>query len=159
MKAKILLALLACLILTCGTARAETRTYYQTKDIAAKENGKVSLSDKKENLFEYAFEVDREKKTITRTSIRRLDKPTAEKDATVYNITQKLELLGSKAGNGGKVLVAVREDGGEILELGHRFAFTMRISPFSQVISGIYKRAFQKDRKDFPKKHKRYKQR
>jgi hypothetical protein len=49
--------------------------------------------------------------------------------------------------------------GGQILELGHRFAFTMRISPFSQVITGIYKRAYEKDRKHFPKKHDRRKPR
>ncbi len=153
MKAKILLALLVYAMLACGAALAETRTYCQIRDIAAKENGKVSQSTKKGDLFEYVFAVDRAKKTITRTSVRRLDKKVAEKDATVYKITQKTELVGSQAGNGGKVLVAVREDGGEILELGHKFAFTMRISPFSQVITGVYKRDYARDRKKFPRKH------
>lgn len=157
MKAKIILCLLGCLILTCGTAVAETRTYYQIKDIAAKENGYVSLSNKKENMFEFVFEVDIAKKTITRTSVRRLDKSVSEKDATIYNIMQNLDLLGSEAGNGGNVLVAVRQDGGEILELGKRFAFTMRISPFSQVITGVYKRAYKKDRKHFPRKRNHHK--
>jgi hypothetical protein len=160
MKAKILVCLLGCLILACGTAGAETRTYCQVRDISAKENGRVSQSTKKGDLFEYVFDVNYAKKTITRTSVRRLDKAAPEKDATVYNIMQKTELLGSKAGNGGKVLIAVRQDGGEILELGHRFAFTMRTSPFSQVITGVYKRNYAKDRKKFPRKHgKKYKKR
>jgi hypothetical protein len=153
MKAKIILCLLGCLLLTCASAGAETRTYYQIKDIAAKENGNISQSDKKDNLFEYAFEVDAEKNMITRTSVRRLDSSVPEKDSTIYNITKKMELLGSPAGNGGDVLVAVRQDGGEILELGQRFAFTMRISPFSQVITGVYKRAYEKDRKPSLHKH------
>jgi len=45
------------------------------------------------------------------------------------------------------MLVAVRQDDGEILELGYRFAFTMRTSPFSQVITGIYKRAYRPGQK------------
>ena len=150
MKFKLMLAI-ACLTLLGGIANAAPRIYRQIKDISVRENGSVSQSDKKENLFEYTFEVDRAQKTITRTKIQRLDKPTAQKDTTVYNITQRRELLGSESGNGGKVLVAVSRDGGEILELGHRFAFTMRISPFSQVITGVYKRIYDKNHKHFHK--------
>lgn len=147
MKFKIVLGLVACSILFSGMATAETRTYRQVKDVVVKENGKVNQSDKKNNMFEYTFELNLPQKTITRTKIRRLDKTAASDDKTIYTIMQKQELLGSDAGNGGKVLVAVRKDGGEILELGHRFAFTMRVSPFSQVITGIYKRAYNKDHK------------
>lgn len=147
MKFKIVVGLIACFILLGGMATAETRTYRQVKDIVVKESGKVSQSDNKNNMFEYTFELNLPQKTITRTKIRRMDKTAASDDKTIYTIMQKQELLGSDAGNGGKVLVAVRKDGGEILELGHRFAFSMRISPFSQVINGIYKRAYNKDHK------------
>lgn len=136
-------------VLLISPVGAETRTYRQVKDVVVTENGQVRQSEKKENLFECAYQIDRKNKTITRTSIQRLDEPAAKKDATVYKIVQREELWGSPAGNGGKVLIAVREDGREILELGHRFAFTMRTSPFSQVITGTYKRAYDKDHKPF----------
>ncbi|MFA6548931.1 MAG: hypothetical protein WCT39_03260 [Candidatus Margulisiibacteriota bacterium] len=147
MRRKIAFSLVACFIFFSGIATAEPRVYRQIKDVAVKENGSVSQSDQKENLFEYTFDVDRANKTITRKKIQRLDKPSAREDATVYNITQKKELMGSEAGNGGKVLIAVCKDGSEILELSHRFAFTMRTSPFSQVITGVYKRVYDKDHK------------
>lgn len=152
MKFKIMLGLAGFSLLLGGIANAETRTYRQVKDIVVKENGNVSPSNSKNNLFEYTFEINFPQKTIVRTKIRRLDKTTAANDKTVYTIMQKQALMGSEAGNGGKVLIAVKKDGGEILELGHRFAFTMRTSPFSQVITGIYKRAYAKDRKRFPRK-------
>jgi hypothetical protein len=133
-----------------GIANAEIRTYRQLKDIAAKESGKVSQSNKKGDLFEYTFKIDLGKNIITRIKVHRLDEPTARMDATVYTIMQKRKLLASDGGNGGYALVAMRKDGGEMLELSHKFAFTMRISPFSQVITGIYKREYYKDR---DKKH------
>jgi hypothetical protein len=77
--------------------------------------------------------------------VRRLDQAEAKNDNTVYKITQDVKLVGSEAGNGGKVIVASRRDGGEILELSHRFAFSMRISPFSQVINGVYQRVYDED--------------
>jgi hypothetical protein len=127
-------------------AAAEVRTYRQVKDIAAKENGKVSQSNKNGDLFEYTFNIDLKKNMITRTKVQRLDDRSVRNDATVYNITQKRKLLASDAGNGGPAFIAVRKDGGELLELSHKFAFTMRVSPFSQVITGIYKRVYYKDR-------------
>ena len=154
MKFKIVLILTVCSILLGSTATAEIRAYRQVKDIVVKENGRVIQSDKKENLFEYTFDVNQKKKIITRTKIWRLDRSAARDDKTIYTITQKGVLLGSEAGNGGKVIVAVSKDGSEILELGHRFAFTMRTSPFSQVITGVYKRAYLKDHKHFPRKHR-----
>lgn len=150
-----ILNIFLCSVVLCGISMGEVRTYRQIKDVAAKENGKVVQSEKNENMFEYSFSIDKTNKTITRTSVRRLDKQTADKDGTIYTIMQKQDLPGSESGNGGKVLIAVRKDGGEILELGHRFAFTMRVSSFSQVITGIYKRAYDKDRKKIcPKKAK-----
>jgi len=150
-----IISFLLCSIVICGISLGEVRTYRQIKDVAAKENGSVAQSEKNEDLFEYSFSINRTKNTITRTSVRRLDKKTGEKDNTVYTIMQKQKLLGSESGNGGKVLIAVRKDGGEIIELGHRFAFTMRSSSFSQVITGIYQRAYDKDRKKLcPKKSK-----
>ncbi|HTY13302.1 MAG TPA: hypothetical protein VMD02_03835 [Candidatus Omnitrophota bacterium] len=149
-----LVALLA-VTLFCGLAAAETRTFRQVRDVAVTELGNVRQFDDKADLFEFTFNIDQAKNTITRTRVQRLDQPAATSDATVYNIMQKGELLGSPAGNGGKVLIAIRRDGGEILELGHRFAFTMRISPFSQVITGIYHREFDRDHEYFPGGHGR----
>jgi len=148
----------AFLLLCAGLAQAETLTYRQFKDVAVKENGGVSQSGDKNDLFEMTFSIDKAHKTVTRTRVRRLDEAAAHNDNTVYTVTQKQFLPGSDAGNGGKVLIAVRKDGGEILELGHRFAFTMRVSPFSQVISGVYKRVYDKGRKHSFHRHDHNKQ-
>jgi hypothetical protein len=123
-------------------AGAEPRVYRQIKDIATEANGDVSQSDNKANLFEYTFEIDKEKQIIIRTKVQRLDWPAAKNDATVYNIREKQELIGDEHNPGDKVYIAMRNDGEEILELGHRFAFTMRTSQFSQVITGVYKRVY-----------------
>ena len=140
------------LFLASGALALEERTYVQFKTVAAQENGKVIQSTKVGDLFEYTYSIDIPKQKIIRTKIRRLDKKTGEKDSTVYDIAQRKKLFGSQAGNGGRVIVAVSKDGSEIIELSHRFAFTLRISPFSQVITGMYKRAFTMDRvKDFDK--------
>lgn len=149
------LIIAACLILFAGFANAETLTYRQFKDVAIREKGQVAQSGDKDNLFEYTYSVDAARKTITRTRIRRLDEAAARGDSTVYTILQRKDLMGSEAGNGGDVWVAVRKDGGEILELGRRFAFTMRISPFSQVIGGVYKRVYDRDRKHFFRRDER----
>jgi hypothetical protein len=125
---------------------AEVRTYRQVKDIATKENGKIVQSSNKGDLFECTFKVDKAKNIIVRTKVRRLDEQKARDDSTIYNIVQKKEILGSEAGNGGRALVAVRKDGGEILEISNRFAFTTRVSPFSQVITGLYRRVYDFDR-------------
>ena len=153
MKLKVFLGFLACFIIICAAGAVETRTYRQVKDVVVKENSGVSQSSSLGNMFEFTYDINRKEKTIIRTKMRRLDKPAADDDKTVYTIMQKQDLLGSEAGNGGRVLIAVRQDGGEILELGHRFAFTMRISPFSQVISGVYKRVYDKDDRHFFRKH------
>lgn len=145
MKIKIVLSLIIWSIILGGSALAETRVYRQSKDVTVQEKGQVIQSEDKDDLFECTYEIDRAEKTITRTNVRRLDDPDGRQDQTVYNIQQELDLVGSEAGNGGKVLVAVREDGGEILELGRRFAFTMRLSPFSMVITGVYRRVFDHD--------------
>ena len=155
MKKGIIVIVAACLILFSGLASAETRTYQQFKDVAVKENGQVHQSGDKDDLFEYTYSVDTARKIITRVKVRRLDQASARDDSTVYTITQGKELIGSDAGNGGKVWIAVRKDGGEILELGHRFAFTMRVSPFSQLISGVYKRVYDKNHEHFRKHDQR----
>ncbi|MCX5726687.1 MAG: hypothetical protein NT030_05875 [Candidatus Saganbacteria bacterium] len=147
MKFRIVLGMIVCLILACTVASAEVRTYRQFKDVATKENGNVKQSTSKGDLFEYTYTVDIAHKTVTRIKVRRLDEPTAHKDATVYTIVQNRDILGSEAGNGGHALVAVQKDGSELLELSHRFAFTARLSPFSQVITGVYKRVYNEDDK------------
>jgi len=128
-------------------AGAEIRNYRQFKDVAVKENGSIMQSDRMDNMFECTYRVDRAKKIITRTKVRRLDDPSGRKDLIIYRIKQETDLLGSEAGNGGKVLIAVRDDGGEILEMGRGFAYTMRISPFSIVITGVYRRVFNDGQK------------
>jgi hypothetical protein len=143
MKLKVILSLLICLLFLSGMAMAEIRTYRQFKDVVTQENGRVLHSEKLENLFECTYKIDRDNKTITRVKIRRLDDAAGRENTVIYDIKQQeLDLVGSEAGNGGKVLVAVRRDGGEILELGRNFAFTMRTSPFSMVITGVYRRVF-----------------
>lgn len=145
-KRNILWTMIALIVISCGTLGAEIRTYRQFRDVATKENGKVIESSDPHNLFEYTYSIDDKAKTITRTKIRRLDEATPRNDATVYRITEQKNVFGSEAGNGGQVLVAVPKNGSEILELSHRFAFTARTSPFSQVISGVYKRVYVNDR-------------
>lgn len=145
---KLIIGILACLIIMTGAVNAQPRTYRQIKDIAATEMGAVQQSQDEANLFEFTFDIDPEKGTITRTKVRRLDQETASDDSTVYNIMQNNKLLSSAAGLGGAVFVAVRGDGQEILQLGHRFAFTMRTSPFSQIISGVYKRVYDPEQKE-----------
>ncbi len=144
---KLLTIAISLILVLVAAAGAETRVYRQIKDVSVIENGNVSQSDKKENLFEYTFEIDRSQKTITRTKVLRLDKAASTEDKTEYVITGKTELIGSPSGNGGKVLVATSKDGTETLELGHRFAYSMRTSPFSQVIVGVYKRVYDQDHK------------
>ena len=154
---KICVAIIAFIILS-APSWAEIRTYRQFKDIAARENGKIVQSGKKGDLFEYTYDINMKNMTVTRIKVQRLDEKTSRKDATIYKIMQKKDILGSNAGNGGWAIVAVRSDGGETLELSHRFAFSTRVSPFSQVITGIYKRVYYKDRDrshDYKKYHRK----
>ena len=145
MKTRIVLGLMICLIISCAASGAEVRTYRQLKDVSMTEKGNVRQSGSKGDLFEYTYSIDVANKTITRIKMRRLDQAEGTNDNTVYKITQDVKLMGSEAGNGGDVIVASRRDGGEILELSHRFAFNMRVSPFSQVITGVYQRVYDKD--------------
>lgn len=158
MKKTIVLNLVICILLSCGAA-AEVRTYRQFKDVAAKESGKISQSDRKGDLFEYTYDIDAANKIIIRTKMRRLDEETSRDDRTIYNITQEKRILGSDAGFGGDAIVAVSSDGSETLVLSHRFAFTSRISPFSQLITGVYKRVYDnssgEQHERNPHKHKK----
>jgi hypothetical protein len=128
------------ILLVSLAAATEMRIYRQSKDIVTQENGKVIQSKKPGDLFEFAYQIDFKKNLITRVKVRRLDDPQPHDDATIYTIIQKKRLWGSPAGNGGRALVAINKENGDILELSHGFAFTMRTSPFSQVITGVYKR-------------------
>lgn len=132
--------ILCVLCLTCLLYAVETRTYVQIKDVATQETGKVQQSDNKADLFEYTYVIDLEQKLVTRTKIRRLDETNSRDDSTRYDIMQQRQVIGSHVGNGGDTIVAVHQGGGELLELGNQFAFTSRVSPFSQVISGVYRR-------------------
>lgn len=145
MRNKIIAVLIVCSVLFAGAARAEIRTYQQFKDVATKENGKVSQSTDKKNLFEFTYDVNMKAHTVTRVMIRRLDQQATQKDATVYMITENGKVYSSEAGFGDDVIVAVAEKGGEILVLGRRFAFSSRTSPFSQLITGVYRRVWTGD--------------
>lgn len=145
MKLRVPMVLAAVIIVASLAANAEVRTYQQFKDVSVKEDGKVRQSGGKGDLFEYQYSVDYKSKTITRIKVRRLDESAAKDDATVYTITGMKKVYGSEAGRGGKVIVAVSKDGNEILELGSKFAFSTRTSPFSQVITGVYKRVYNED--------------
>lgn len=132
-------------VISCGALCADIRTFRQVKDVSAKENGRVIQSTDIKNMFEYTYLIDHKNNTITRIKVRRLDESASRIDSTVYTITEKKKVLGSEAGRGGSVLVAVQKKGGEILEISHNFAFTTRTSPFSQVITGVYKRVYVRD--------------
>ena len=133
--------MIALIVISCGTLGTDIRTYRQFRDVATKENGKVIQSEDSGNLFENTYLIDYKNNTITRIKVRRLDEANPRDDSTVYTITDKKSLPGSEAGYGGKVIVAINKSG-EILELGSKFAFTTRTSPFSQVITGVYKRVY-----------------
>ena len=152
MKSRFVLIMAVCTVLFCMSARAEIRTYRQVKDVATTENGKVVDSNASGDLFQYTYDIDTANNKVTRTKIMRLDEAVAQNDATEYTITGTKEIVGSEAGNGGAVIVATQKDGNEILELGNRFAFTTRTSPFSQVITGVYRRVYDRDG-DGPKHH------
>ena len=148
MSKKILWLFLGVFILSCSSFAAEVRTYRQFKNVATQEKGKVRESVNPGDLFEYTYSIDLSKNTVTRVMVRRLDQKTPQNDSTVYNITGDKDIIGSEAGNGGRAIVAVQRGGSEILELTHRFAFTARTSPFSQLITGVYRRVWDQD-KDF----------
>ncbi|MDR1997739.1 MAG: hypothetical protein LBQ83_05390 [Candidatus Margulisbacteria bacterium] len=128
------------LLLAVGLA-AETRTYRQIKDVAAKQNGQVKTSRAKGNLFTMTYEIDRERGLVTRRHIRRLDdKSDGRPSRRQYTIVEKKYVLRSPAGEGGNAIVAVNSNTGELLLLGDTFALTSRTSDFAQMITGIYQR-------------------
>lgn len=132
--------LIIMLIIVSSLFAGEIRTYIQIKDVATQETGKVQQSQKKADLFEYTYDIDVAQKVVTRIKIRRLDEETPREDATRYDIMQQRQIISSHIGNGGDSIIAIQQGGGELLELGNQFAFTSRVSPFSQVISGVYRR-------------------
>jgi hypothetical protein len=154
MKLRTLFITILVFIAVCSASYAEVRIYRQTKDVAIMENGKVRQSQDQDDLFEFTYQVDREKNTITRIKMRRLDDPVGREDNTQYTILKEGQLWGSQAGNGGKVLVGVQKNGPEVIELGYRFAFVMRPSPFSQVMTGVYKRVRTQGCEKRSSKHK-----
>lgn len=153
MRSRILFVMIALLAVSCAALCADIRTFRQVRDVATKEDGRVKQSTDMKNMFEYTYLIDHKNNTVTRIKVRRLDEASSRDDSTVYTITEKKKVLGSEAGRGGSVLVAVQKGGGEILEIGQKFAFTTRTSPFSQVITGVYKRVYV--RGEGERQHKR----
>ncbi len=142
MRSRILFIMIALLAISCAALCADIRTFRQVRDVATKEDGRVKQSTDMKNMFECTYLIDHKNNTITRIKVRRLDEAAPRDDSTVYIIREKKKVLGSEAGRGGSVLVAVQKDGSEILEVGQKFSFTTRTSPFSQVITGVYKRVY-----------------
>jgi hypothetical protein len=128
------------LVLLVSLSVAEIRVYRQVSDVAAKQNGRIEKSSRNDNLFEFTYDVDLARNIVTRTKIRRLDQESAVADATRYKIMSERNVISSKAGTGGPAIIAVEENGSEIIQLGDDFAFTSRTSDFSQMITGVYKR-------------------
>jgi hypothetical protein len=153
MRNKFFFMMIIFFIFICMSARAEVRTYRQVRDVAATENGNVVESSAKGNLFQYTYDIDTANNKVLRTKVMRLDESSAHNDATEYTITGVKHIIGSEAGNGGEVIVATQKGGNEILELGHRFAFTTRTSPFSQVITGVYKRTYDRNNDERMHRH------
>ena len=139
MRVRMVLGLLLLLTLLIA-ATPDIRVYRQTKDVATKENGEITQSTDKADLFECTYLVDEAQGVVIRTKIRRLDDAVERDEQVTYEIRRRHHVVKSPVGDGGKTIVAVRKDGGEMLELGDDFALTSRVSPFSQVISGVYKR-------------------
>ncbi|MDR2431328.1 MAG: hypothetical protein LBD99_03635 [Candidatus Margulisbacteria bacterium] len=132
--------LIVLLILSAGVLAGEMRTYRQIRDVAARQNGKVKTSRAKGDLFEVTYEIDREKGTVIRRHIRRLDKEQGRNSQKKYTIVERKYVLHSKAGGGGGAIVAVNDTVGELILLGDTFAFTSRTSAFAQMITGVYER-------------------
>jgi hypothetical protein len=128
------------LVVLLSFSLAEVRVYRQVSDVAAKQNGAIERSSRNSNLFEFTYDINRDQGTVTRTKIRRLDQTGSVDDATRYKIMSEHTLIKSSAGAGGQAIVAVEENGSEIIQLGEDFAFTSRTSDFSQMITGVYKR-------------------
>ena len=99
------------------------------------------------------FDIDLKNKIVTRTKVRRLVEEKPVDDSKTYTIMEERKIWSSRAGKGGKVIIAVSKEGKEIIELGSRFAFSTRTSPFSQIITGVYKRIYHKD--DHKKSYKK----
>jgi hypothetical protein len=118
------------------------RMYRQIRDVATSQTGRVRSSAKKGNLFEMTYLIDIENGIVTRNSVRRLDRPTASPDETVYRIVNRRYLLRSRAGEGGSTIIAINRETGEVLSLGDTFAFSTRGSDFAQVITGVYNRVY-----------------
>jgi len=141
-RSKNILGLIIFLVLLNSFAFAEIRMYRQIKDISVNENSVVRQSKQQKDLFECTYEINYEQKYVKRIMIRRLDEPQPRPDDTLYFIAGKADLFGSPAGNGGETIIAMEKNGRELVELGRRFSFSSRVSPFAQIITGVYKRVY-----------------
>ncbi|MDD4527996.1 MAG: hypothetical protein PHF25_08195 [Candidatus Margulisbacteria bacterium] len=136
---KILLIIIPVLIIL-GITFAQTRVYKQIKSVSLHQTGKVIESVDKGNLFEVTLEIDEATDRVTKTNIKRLDQDSSWNINKNYTIKKDKTTLGSQMGEGGKTIVAVANNGDEILEISEEFLFSSKGSSFSQMITGIYKR-------------------
>ncbi len=137
---KILLPLLAFSLLLISSSMAQTRVYQQTKSVAVHQTGKVIESQDKGNLFEITLRIDEQNDKVYKTTVKRLDKDSSININKGYTIKKDKNTIGSQMGDGGKTIIAVADNGDEILEIGDEFLFSSKGSAFSQMVTGIYRR-------------------
>ncbi len=137
---KINTSVLFVLIIILSFSLAQTRVYKQEKSVAVHQTGKVVESKDEGNLFEITLEVDETSDIVTKTTIRRLDQNETRTINKSYSIKKDKNTLGSAMGEGGKTIIAVADNGDEILEIGDEFLFSSKGSAFSQMITGVYRR-------------------
>lgn len=134
-----ILALTTIFFLT-NTLIAQTRIYRQSKSVSVHQTGKVIESKDKGNLFEMTLEIDELNNKVYKTIVKRLDKDTSFNINKSYTIKKDKTTLGSPMGDGETTIIAVADNGDEILEIGEEFLFSSKGSAFSQMITGIYRR-------------------
>ena len=139
MMRKIIIIIIPILIIL-GITFAQTRVYKQIKSVSVHQTGKVIESEDKGDLFEITLEVDEPNDTVVKTNIKRLDKDSSWTINKHYTIKKDKQTIGSPMGEGGKTIIAVANNGEEILEIGEEFLFSTKGSAFSQMTTGVYQR-------------------
>lgn len=135
-----ILALVAVFLLLISSLMAQTRVYRQTKSVSVHQTGKVIESRDNGNLFEITLEIDELNDKVYKTMVKRLDKDSSYNINKSYTMKKDKTTIGSQMGDGGKTIIAVADNGDEILEIGDEFLFSSKGSTFSQMITGIYRR-------------------
>ncbi len=137
---RLLLVALTLVLIVFTFSLAQTRVYRQIKSVSVHQTGKVIESEDKGNLFEITLQINEDTDSVLKTNIKRLDKEDSINIYKRYSIKKDKNTLGSAMGDGGKTIVAVADDGDEILEIGEEFLFSSKGSTFTQMTTGVYQR-------------------